>query len=103
MGRNKANADAGSQFRHLLSSRLVIKANKKLEWIIFDKISFAEYWDLKVSVRDFVPFAQFKKREKHKWRSVTFIKVATLLSLVPNRAMHHNGFNKKHITVSVFV
>ena len=25
---------------------------------------------------DLVPFAQFKKREKHSWRSVTFSKVA---------------------------
>ena len=27
-------------------------------------------------LRDLVPFAQFKKREKHPWRSVTFNKVA---------------------------
>ena len=27
------------------------------------------------ALRDLVPFAQFKKREKHPWRSVTFIKV----------------------------
>ena len=27
-------------------------------------------------LRDLVPFVQFKKREKHAWRSVTFIKVA---------------------------
>ena len=25
---------------------------------------------------DFVPFVQFKKREKHSWKSVTFSKVA---------------------------
>ena len=28
------------------------------------------------ALRDFVPFVQFKKREKHPWRSVTFNKVA---------------------------
>ena len=28
------------------------------------------------ALRDLVPFAQFKKREKHLWRSVTFSKVA---------------------------
>ena len=28
------------------------------------------------ALRDLVPFAQFKKREKHQWRSVTFSKVA---------------------------
>ena len=26
-------------------------------------------------LHDLVPFAQFKKREKHPWRSVTFSKV----------------------------
>ena len=33
------------------------------------------------ALRDFVPFLQFKKREKHSWRSVNFSKVATLLKL----------------------
>ena len=28
------------------------------------------------ALRDLVPFAQFKKREKHPWRSATFSKVA---------------------------
>ena len=28
------------------------------------------------ALRDLVPFLQFKKREKHLWRSVTFSKVA---------------------------
>ena len=28
------------------------------------------------ALRDLVPFVQFKKREKHPWRSVTFRKVA---------------------------
>ena len=28
------------------------------------------------ALRDLVPFAQFKKREKHPWRSVNFSKVA---------------------------
>ena len=28
------------------------------------------------ALRDLVPLVQFKKREKHFWRSVTFIKVA---------------------------
>ena len=27
------------------------------------------------ALRDLVPFVQFKKRGKHQWRSVTFIKV----------------------------
>ena len=28
------------------------------------------------ALRDLVPFVQFKKREKHPWRSVTFRKLA---------------------------
>ena len=28
------------------------------------------------ALRDLVPFVQFKKREKHSWRSVTFSKAA---------------------------
>ena len=30
---------------------------------------------------DLVPFVQFKKREKHPWRSITFSKVAGFLQL----------------------
>ena len=33
------------------------------------------------ALRDLVPFAQFKKREKHPWRSVTFRKVAAFFKL----------------------
>ena len=29
------------------------------------------------ALHDLVPFVQFKKREKHPWRSVTFSKVAS--------------------------
>ena len=31
-------------------------------------------------MRNLVPFVQFKRREKHPWRSVTFRKVATFKS-----------------------
>ena len=31
------------------------------------------------ALRNLVPFAQFKKREKHPWRSVNFSKVRVLL------------------------
>ena len=34
------------------------------------------------ALRDLVPFVQYKKREKHPWRSVNF-KPATLLKLTP--------------------
>ena len=40
------------------------------------------------ALRDLAPFAQFKKREKHPWRSVTF-KPATLLKL----ALLHGCFS----------
>ena len=32
------------------------------------------------ALRDFVPFAQFKKREKRPWKSVAFSKVVGLKS-----------------------
>ena len=34
------------------------------------------------SLRDMIRFVQFKKREKHPWRSVTFGKLATLLKVI---------------------
>ena len=43
------------------------------------------------TLRDLVPFAQFKKREKHPWRSVNFSKVAgwsQCVRMLPNRANH---------------
>ena len=41
-------------------------------------------------LRDLVPIVQFKKREKHPWRSVTFSKVADFhpAQMVSNFAMH---------------
>ena len=43
-----------------------------------EKISckFIIHFFLCGALTDLVPFAQFKKREKHPWRSVTFSKVA---------------------------
>ena len=35
-----------------------------------------EYITICDVLRDLVPFVQFKKREKHPWRAVTFSKVA---------------------------
>ena len=32
---------------------------------------------MREALQDLVPFVQFTKREKHPWRSVTFIKSAT--------------------------
>ena len=39
------------------------------------------FWKLLSDVlRDLVPFVQFKKHEKHPWRSVTYSQSATLLN-----------------------
>ena len=43
-------------------------------------------------LHDLVPFVQFKKREKHPWRSATFSKVFRLKAFIftkNNRAKHH--------------
>ena len=41
-----------------------------------DKVIGANYKHNCDALRDLVPFAQFKKREKHSWRSVNFSKLA---------------------------
>ena len=41
------------------------------------------------ALRDLILFVQFKKREKHPWRSVNFRKVAGWTQMVPNRVTHH--------------
>ena len=41
-------------------------------------------FDICDALRDLVPLAQFKKREKHSWRSATFSKATCL----PNRVKH---------------
>ena len=52
-----------------------IRSKRNLETIL-------KAWYVCDALRDLLPFAQFKKREKHPWRSVTFSKVA-VLSLQP--------------------
>ena len=56
------------------------------------------------ALRDLVPFVQFKKREKHPWRSVTFSKVAAL-SCKQRNASHilHNVRSNNNITISFFI
>ena len=52
----------------LLRKALLFQINKL---ICFYSVVFISY-----VLRDLVPFAQFKKRAKHTWRTVTFSKVA---------------------------
>ena len=69
------------------------------------------YLSILDALRGLVPFLQFKKREKHSWRSVTFSKVAECFSrfssigvfyvfkvvqMVPNRAKHRIYQRKKN-------
>ena len=39
-------------------------------------------------LRDLVPFVQFKKREKHPWRSVNFSKIAGYASHIVFKPYH---------------
>ena len=53
---------------------------------IYSKSKYLRQFICDVILRDLVPFVQFKKREKHQWRSVSFSKVlgfqpATLLKV----------------------
>ena len=44
-------------------------------------------------LRDLVPCAQFKKREKHPWRSVTFSKVAAQPATLLKVTLLHGCFS----------
>ena len=43
------------------------------------------------ALRDMVPFVQFKKREKHPWRSVIFSKVASFSPATLLKVTHFHG------------
>ena len=76
------------------------------------------YLSILDALRGLVPFLQFKKREKHSWRSATFSKVAECFSrfssigvfyvfkvvqMVPNRAKHRIYQRKKNVNIiSIF-
>ena len=48
----------------------------------FGKLITMQQYQLKSdALHDLVPFAQFKKREKHPWKSVLFGKLAGLLKV----------------------
>ena len=50
--------------------------------------------------RDFLPFVQFKKRKRHTWRNVNFIKVAPLLKLTPLHGFFSRCLNCTNSTKS---
>ena len=62
----------------ILEERVLIAAVKiKFWWIFIVQIRFKLIIPIVYEVlRDLVLFVEFKKREKHPWRSVTFSKVA---------------------------
>ena len=47
------------------------------------------------ALRDLVPFLQFKKREKHPWRSVNTL--LPFVQMVPNRAAHHKYLGRTSV------
>ena len=75
----------------------------------FSKYSLLSLFRICGVLRDLVPFVEFKKREKHSWRSVNFSKVAgfsqhssmgvfhafEIVQIIPNRATHNiwSSFN----------
>ena len=58
-------------------------------------------------VAGFLPFIQFKKREKHPWKSVTFSKVAglkvTLLHGCFSRFLNCTKSRKAMIILTIFI
>ena len=45
------------------------------------------------ALHDLVPFVQFKKREKHPWRSITFSKVTSVYSVAKSSACNFTKNN----------
>ena len=47
---------------------------------------FIRYTNICVALRDLLPFAQYKKHEKHPWRSATFNVTLNILNfyVIPN-------------------
>ena len=59
---------------------------------IISRISRISLWkSISGALRDLAPFAQFKKREKHPWRSVTFRKVACFYPATLIKGTHLHG------------
>ena len=65
-----------------ICSKLTIKTPKRLNILVFSLLNILVltlfHFSEKIicnALRDLVPFVQYKKREKHPWRSVTFSKV----------------------------
>ena len=52
---------------------------------------FVMFLIIEDALGDLVPLVQFKKREKHPWRSDTFTKsnFFEIVQMLPNRAKHH--------------
>ena len=57
-------------------SRLIL-ADFWVEWVEIQSNTYIEMmqWGICDALHDLEPFAQFKKREKHPWRSVNLSKV----------------------------
>ena len=56
---------------------VLITSNQVVQFIIRNLTEpFFICYSICDALRDLVPYVQFKKREKHSWRSVTFSKVA---------------------------
>ena len=65
-----------------ICSKLTVKTPKRLNILVFSLLNILVFTLFHFSekimcnaLRDLVPFVQYKKREKHPWRSVTFSKV----------------------------
>ena len=65
-----------------ICSKLTVKTPKRLNILVFSLLYILVFTLFHFSekimcnaLRDLVPFVQYKKREKHPWRSVTFSKV----------------------------
>ena len=60
----------------LETSSLILEKIATLLYKIINLTTACQDREICDALRDLLPFVQFKKREKHPWRNVTFSKVA---------------------------
>ena len=63
-----------------IRSKLTIKTPKQCHWRRSGCLLPLNWFHICDALRDLEPFVQFKKREKHPWRSATFSKVVGFCS-----------------------
>ena len=84
---------------YTIKSVLEVHASKKYKTSIAETVTVTDKCD---PLYDLVPFVQFKKREKHPWRSVNFSKVAGLSDVLLSSLLGLLLFNMFFTNIFLF-